>query len=387
LQLSTASAMPTSTDPHAVPSPLTLTEEEIYGLLENKKTAILLDLTDKIAAAYSTQPLKAAEAAASEQIFRLLMQETELRVRSSLAEHVKNSTQLPRDIALAMAEDVEEVALPILQYSQVLDDHDLLELVNHTDEIHKYLAISKREHVSSDLSDTLLSKHSNEVTSILVANQGAEISGEGFAKIVELYPQNEMLMQALSDRPQIPAAVIEKMMGKVSASLAEKIREKYQAAHNEISQEISSSRDSETLRLVQITYAQEEVNKLVYLLYNTNRLTPSLILNALCHGNFCFFETSLARLSDIPVSNARTLISSHGEFGFQALYRKAGLSESIYPAVALLLKVVRELAEQKETPSSKGYTNRVIERILQYTESEPVENLSYLIAIVRQSAQ
>jgi len=70
-------------------SPLSLSESEVLDLLENKTPTALVDLTEKIAGAYGKQSLKASDLAASEQIFRLLMRDTELRVRVTLAEHVK----------------------------------------------------------------------------------------------------------------------------------------------------------------------------------------------------------------------------------------------------------------------------------------------------------
>jgi uncharacterized protein (DUF2336 family) len=368
-------------------SPLSLSEQEVLDLLENKTPNVLVNVTNKIAGAYGGQLLKSKDTAASEQIFRLLMRETELRVRVTLAEHVKKSGQLPRDIAMSMARDVEEVSLPILQHSQVLDDHDLVELISHTQDVSRYLAISRRERVSHAVSDVLLAKENEEITSSLVANNGAEISGEGFAKIVEFYPHNERVMQALSDRPHVPAAIIEKMLDKVSTSLAARLKEKYKVAGREIDAEIEIMRESETLKLVKITHAQEDVDNLVSQMQTSNRLTPSLILSALCQGNFCFFETGLAQFSNIPVSSARALINDRGQLGFRAIYNKSGLRDSMFPAVRILLNAVRDLDTHNEKPASPGYAERIVERILKDAEGEQVENLSYIIALVRQAAQ
>jgi len=285
-----------------------------------------------------------------------------------------------------MARDVEEVALPILQHSQVLDDKDLLELINHTQDVSRYLAISRRERVSLTLSDTLLAKNSEEIISSLVANNGAEISQDGFAKIIELYPHNDRMMQALGDRAHVPAAIIEKMMDKVSASLVARLKEKYKLAGKTIDVEIDMIRESETLKLVQITHAQEDVDNLVSQMQASNRLTPSLILSALCQGNFCFFETSLAQLSGIPVSSARALINDRGQLGFRAIYNKSGLKDSMFSAIRILLNAVRDLDTNNIKPGSPGYADRIVERISQYAEGERVENLPYLIALVHQAA-
>ena len=380
-----------STNPK--PSGLTLSEAEVLALLENHSATALVDVTGKIAGAYTGGPQKPADTQATEQIFRLLMRDTELRVRVALAEHVKNSTQLPKDIVLSMARDVEEVALPILQYSEVLTDKDLVDLIDNTQEITRFLAVSKREKVSDVVSDTLLAKGNDEVVTSLVTNTGAEISSKGLEKIVEHYPGNQTLMHAISNRPQVPTAVIEKMITRVSSSLATTLKEKYRTSLKEanqakiLEQEVEKTRESETLKLVRLARSQEEVNKLVSQLQSFHRLTPSIILSALCQGNFCFFETSLARLSNIPVANARSLINDRGELGFRAIYNKSGLSDAMFPAVKILLKSVRDLDEQDHKPGSPHYADKVVERILKYAQDESVDNASYIIALVRQAVQ
>jgi uncharacterized protein (DUF2336 family) len=125
----------------------------------------------------------------------------------------------------------------------------------------------------------------------------------------------------------------------------------------------------------------------VHQLHASGKLTPSIILSALCQGDFNFFETSLAHLSSIPVTNARKLIGDRGELGFRAIYNKSGLPEAMFPAVKLLLKIVRELDVEGEVKGSSRYANRIVERILQYSEDTQMENLSYIIALVRKVAQ
>jgi uncharacterized protein (DUF2336 family) len=376
-----------STETAVTSSGLVLSEADVLALLDQSKSDAVVAITAKIADTYAAQSLKPTDTVASEQIFRLLIKDTELKIRVALAEHVKRSTQLPKDIVMAMARDVHEVALPILQHSQVLTDDDLLELISSTQEIKRYLAVSRRKSVSLAISDTLISKRSDAVAVTLVSNPGADISGDGLEAIVEQFPSNEWLMRAISDRPHLPAAVIEKMIDKVSASFAETLKEKFQIPTKALEGEFDKTRESETLKLLRMTHDQEEVSKLVTQMQTFNRLTPSLILSALCQGNFCFFETSLAKLSNIPVANARSLINDRGELGFRAIYNKSGLSESMFPAVKMLLRVVHELAEQGGDPAVAGYADKIVERILEYSKTHSVDNVSYIIALVRQAAQ
>lgn len=347
-------------------------------------------MTHKIGGAYNGKAggkLGSREIIIAEQIFRLLLRDTEVNVRASLAQYVKDSASIPRDIVMSLARDVEEVSLPILQFSEVLTDDDLIELIHAKDEITRYLAISRRRLVSDTVSDKLVEKGNDEVISALVNNSGAIISETGYSRIIDTYGKNELLMQAVSQRSFLPAATVEKMIRVVSTSLAETLKQKHKAPAETIEREVEKTRESETLHLIKLTHADSDIEKLIAQLQKSGRLTPSIILSSLCQGDFNFFETSLAHLSNIPVANARKLITDRGELGFRAIYNKSGLPEAMFPAVKLLLKIVRELDSEGEKKGGARYANRIVERILQYSEDTPMENLSYIIALVRRVAQ
>jgi uncharacterized protein (DUF2336 family) len=374
-------------DPQAQAPNLTLSPEDVDRLLNDKTSETRVAMTNKIAATYNRAPLSPQETMVAEQIFRLLMKDTELRVRVTLAQHLKDSPQVPRDVVKAMAHDVDEVSLPILEFSEVLTDSDLMELVQSTEQVNRYLAISRRRFVSDAISDTLLKKGDEEVANALVNNEGATISEENYTKIIEQYRGNDTIMQSLSKRPYLPVVTVEKMINMVSSSLADTLKKKYKLSTDQIDKEVEKAREKETLHLIRMSEAEPEIDTLIAQLIAANRLTPSLILSALCQGNFNFFEMSLAKLSDIPASNARKLINDRGELGFRAIYNKSGLPDAMFPAVKLLLKVVRELHDEGEKIGSPRFANRIVERILQYSEDSNMENLSYIIALVRRIAQ
>jgi len=364
---------------------ITLSSEDVLCLLEDTSTEALMNVTQKIAINYSSNVMKESDTQAAEQIFRLLLRDTEISVRAALSEQVKSSKTLPRDIAISLAHDVEIVAIPILEHSQALTESDLIELIHATQDNNRYLAITRRDHVPSSVSDTLIARGSDEVATSLIHNTGADISERGMNRIVERFPENKPLMSALVSRPHLPATVAEKLISHVSTSLAKTLKDKHNLPDQDIEKEVEKTRESETLKLIRVTHDPQEIAQLTTQLMASGRLTPSIILSGLSQGNFIFFETALAKLSAIAVSNARALISDRGDLGFRAIYNKSGLPESLFPAVRLLLQAVRSLNTEGEHPGSSRYTNRVVERLINYAETTPVENLSYMIALVRRT--
>jgi uncharacterized protein (DUF2336 family) len=368
-------------------SQITLTESDVRRLLEDKSADSRAEISSKIAGSYSNEALSPNDCQIAEQIFRLLLNDTEVKVRASLANSLKESTLIPRDIVLSMANDINEVSLPILEFSQVLNDSDLLDIIHSTQENAQYMAISRRSKVSEEISDSLVNKGDDDVVESLLNNKGALISENGFTNIINIHKENPTLMEAVTARPHLPISTVEKLVNVVSSSIADSLKQKYKLPSEYIQKEVEKSRESETLYLLRSARSHEEVSKLIAHLRDANRLTPSIILSALCQGNFDFFESSLAALSNIQVENARTLIADRGELGFRAIYNKSGLPDAMFPAVKLLLKIVRELDNEGEHAGSPRYSNRIVERILQYSEETPVENLSYIIALVRRVAQ
>lgn len=368
-------------------SPLTLTQDDVHRLLNDTSSDTRIDMTDRIAGAYGKDVLQGNEIMIAEQVFRLLLRDTELRVRISLAEHVKKSETIPRDIVKSLAKDVEEVSLPVLEYSQVLSEDDLLELIEASKEVSKQLAISKRKHVPARVTDSLLDKGNGEVAEALAENHGAELTEAGVDKIIQSHKGSNAIMGALSERANLPSAAVNKLVNVVSSSLAEKLKNKYQVSGQAIDREVDKTREKETLDLIKRTHNKEAVIKLVGQTRIYNRLTPSLILGALCVGNVAFFEASLAALSDVPVDNAHTLINDKGELGFRAIYNKSGLPDGMFQAVNLLVKIVHQLLDEGQQPATGQFANRVVERILEQSESGEVDNVSYIIALVRKAAR
>ena len=102
------------------------------GLSQQEVSALLNDVSAPEAAAgrlgakVAAGTLTDAERQVAEQVLRAMMEGAAVQVRKVLSDTLKDSQFLPHDIAVALANDVESVALPVLQFSKVLSDEDLM---------------------------------------------------------------------------------------------------------------------------------------------------------------------------------------------------------------------------------------------------------------------
>ena len=128
----------------------------------------------------------------------------------------------------------------------------------------------------------------------------------------------------------------------------------------------------------------DDVEKLIRQLRENGRLTPSIILRALCMGDLNFFETAVCALAEVPLVNGRQLMHDSGALGLKALYEKTGLPESHFPAVRAAIDVARETEYDGRENDRERYSRRMIERILtQYGDlgvDFDSDDLEYLLA-------
>src|SRR6187399_2027955 len=113
---------------------MNITREDIELLVREPSTAMRSRIAEKIARGYVSGGLTETEVALANEIFRLLVRDTEVKVRKLIAEQLKGAMHVPHDIVLALAHDHPEVAAPILQYSPVLSEDDLIAIVQATRE-------------------------------------------------------------------------------------------------------------------------------------------------------------------------------------------------------------------------------------------------------------
>jgi uncharacterized protein (DUF2336 family) len=257
---------PQSIDANTPPKLHELSKDDISALLNpSQATDARIHVSGKIASNYQHTSLNKDEAIVAEQIFRLLARDTELSVRTQLAERLKTSGVLPRDIALTMANDVAEVALPMLECSKVLTDRDLLELISATDDVFRHTAIAKREEVSDNVVNGLLeNSEAPEVACALARNEGAQLNEEMMQRMIARHQHTPQVMDMLASRPALPLTIAEKVIAHVSDHLKTHVARTYHVGIETLAKPVQQqSREAATLALIRENISTAEMQKLV----------------------------------------------------------------------------------------------------------------------------
>jgi len=356
-----------------------LTANDVERLLREPSAEVRAETVAKIATNFGSDQMDDRARTIAEDIFRYLLRDVEVRVRSALSENLKDSQILPHDIALSLANDVIEVAEPVLKSSQVLTDEDLIEIVQNQSSESR-VAIAQRDNVAADVCEALVETADEQAVATMVGNDGTEVSESTFEKVLDIFPDSDQVKEQAVGRAKLPVKLAERLVTMVSDKLQSRL-----ISHHELSPAVAAdvilqSREKATLALLTPQSDTVDVENLVEQLHSNGRLTATIILRGLCIVDRLFFEAAMARLANISATNAHILIFDAGPLGFRELYRKTGLDQEMLEAIRAAVSVVCEMEYDGEEDDRERFRSRMIERFLTQFEGLDVANLDYQMA-------
>ena len=323
-----------------------LSQNDVEALLNERSPVARAALAAKVGAVYEGE-LRPAERALAEDIFKRMLQDIDVRVRQAVSDSLKANPRVPRDVAMTIANDVAEVAVPMLSSSMVFTDQDLIEIVRSRPATHQ-IAIAGRPAVSEQVSDSLIETGNPDVATTVLRNPGADVSEEGYGKVIDFFSGEEMVMEAVVDRPVLPSRISERLVTIVSEHLRLRLALEQQIAPDIAEATILQSRERVTFELWPTEMDPTEVFDLIEHLFIRDRLTDSLIMRAVCEGDFVFFTAALARRAHIFPENAWALIHDENELGLAPLCEQAGLGEEMRDLAYLSVRLARSIEAPTE---------------------------------------
>jgi len=161
-------------------------------------------------------------------ILHLLLKDAEERVRLALARAAATNPSIPPDIAKAIVNDADAVAVPFLEVADVLKSSDLVSLVLVCKNFCKMAAIARRKSVDCSVSAALVAHGNAEVTVTLLGNPAAEISETSLHQILEKFGDLLEVQSGLTDRNDLPEVIAAELIKKTSEELVERIIKRHQ---------------------------------------------------------------------------------------------------------------------------------------------------------------
>jgi len=150
------------------------------------------------------------------------------RVRAILAEEIKWLDNVPAKVIRKLAFDLEMiVAAPILEYSPLLSDADLMEVIATAKANEALTAIAKRKFLSSNVADAIVTSLEVPAVAALLANPDAQVREETLNKIIEQAENIRDWHQPLVMRVDLSQRAIRRIASFVGAALVEMLGENH----------------------------------------------------------------------------------------------------------------------------------------------------------------
>ncbi|HEY0283329.1 MAG TPA: DUF2336 domain-containing protein [Rhizomicrobium sp.] len=179
-----------------------------------------------------------------------LARDEEPRVRAMLAEEIKHLDCVPKDVVQRLAHDAETVVCaPIIEYSPLLSDTDLIEIVAVSHANAMLAAVARRKGLSGEVSDAVVATGDTTVIAILLANIDARLRKKTLDTIISRAAEVAEWHGPLVLRADLSPRAIRRIASFVASALIDLLaarQELDEATRTHLARKLRSRRQQET---------------------------------------------------------------------------------------------------------------------------------------------
>jgi uncharacterized protein (DUF2336 family) len=304
-------------------------------LARDKDEAVRAELAQKVARLLPGLAPEAQDQARQRviEVLEILARDEAVHVRQVVSDAVRNVANLPADMVRRLARDAElVVASPVLRFSPLLTDEDLLDIIASGPASSALSAIAGRKGLGSLVSDAIVAADDEPAVAALLANPSAQIREETLDMIVERAPKRISWHEPLVRRPSLPVSAARRIAGFVAATLLDVLKNRADLpadARKQITAEVAKRLEGEKATDPKKAVAAEEGGETAEdkarRLKKEGKLDEDALGDALDSGQRGFVRAALAVMAEVPVTVVDKILSARSAKGVTALTWKAGL--------------------------------------------------------------
>jgi len=311
-------------------------------------------------------------------VFELLTRDREPEVQVALAKAICQSKYvLPRSIVFKVAaEGCEEAASILLKQSPLMSEKLMKYLVQKND-MFRHRCIASRAGLTVALTSMLIKHCDEEALVYLLHNEAADIDEAGYRRLLMRFPDSAVICDLIGERPMLPAVVSEMLVSLATDRMRDAAIDRGWMEESVAEELAVDLRERFTLEIAE-KHGAEDGLKLVQALYQSKRLTTTLLLRAACCNNMRFVEDGLTKASRLPIDRVVELLYS-GPMGVGAVAARADFDAAATLILTYAFEVHQEMQFFNEDQSGDRFSKRLIERVLnQSTDLGVVEQKKLL---------
>jgi len=279
-------------------------------------------LARKVGLYLTDAPVNNGDRDVVEDVAQTLAEDISLEVRKTLAYELRRARTLPRELAERIARDVAEVASPFLAQTPVFDPDTLAALARELEESLK-ITIARRRKVPGVVAVAIAETGGERSVTFLVRNPGAEMT-DASPRVVDRFSGNRAMMDHLSERADLPLAVVDRLISCVSDACRAALVDRYGVDSPTADATTASARGTNLAHWV-AGASRGALNEYIRQLHERGAITDRLIIDITRHGGVRFFESLMAFWTGIDVDRIEALTRSADERYIRKLLHKAGI--------------------------------------------------------------
>jgi uncharacterized protein (DUF2336 family) len=247
------------------------------------------------------------------------------RVRQAIAETLKDMADAPVEIVRRLARDAEiVVAAPVLEFSPMLDEKELLALLDEASAPGAACAVARRRGLGPDVAEAIGRSDDVDAIAVLLANKTAQVREDTLDALIDRAVDIEAWHPPLVARPQLSPAAARRLAKFVSERLIAALAHRHdldEATRVDLSARVSK-------RLDETTGAAEEEPGIAEArrLHAAGELDEAAIDRGLEQADRAFLRAALALRSGLSLGVVDAIAATHSAKAVTALAWKAGLS-------------------------------------------------------------
>lgn len=260
-----------------------------------------------------------------------LVEDEAVRVRSAIADVIKQMPDAPRTLVLRLARDsAVPVSEPVIRFSPLLTPEDLMALVNAPSSAATAIAVARRPHLNSTVADVIAAGEDNAAIRALLENPSAQIRETALDMLIARAADHEDWHEPLVRRPVLPprsaralSSIVATHLLDVLASRADfepgllaELRQRLEQRLADAGPKPASCADTTTEQ------ALAEAHRLLM----RRKLSEDSVQDAIQCGNSRLAAALLAVAADVPVAVVERAASLRSAKGLVSLIWKAGFS-------------------------------------------------------------
>ncbi len=267
------------------------------------------------------------------EVIEILAQDQVTRVRQIIAETLKEVASAPSHVIQRLARDAAEVvACPVLEFSPLLSDQDLLEIIEGGSDSGRLRAISRRQGVGEQVTDAIVATRNEGAITALLDNGSAQIREEALDGLVAAALDVSAWHEPLVRRPWLPASAARKLAGFVASSLLDLLkarddldRDTARLVAREVERRIEDEAEETAKKGIETADDDSEpAEQRAKRMFEAGELDDQVLTRALNGGDRDLVRHGLALRADLPLSLIDHVLAAHSAKGVTALAWKAG---------------------------------------------------------------